>query len=365
VRVAYVLKRFPRLSQTFVLAELLGLQDHGVDLTVLAGRGSDEAVTHPDVARLTAPVTYVGADEERAARAVADAVAEQGVTHLHAHFATWASRVTARAGALAGVPYSFTAHATDIYRADVDRALLARLVAGAAFAVTVTDDNAGVLRGLVTEHGREGRVVRLYNGLDLERLTPGPPAAQRSGEVLAVGRLVAKKGFDDLVRAVGRLRAQGRELEVTVVGDGPERPALEGLAKDLGVDLLVTFAGAADSAQVADRMRRAALLAVPCVVTADGDRDALPTVVVEAMALGLPVVATDVNGLPEMVQDGLTGAVVPERDVDALAAALTGLLDDPAGRDAYAAAGRERAERLFDRRATVATLAGLFAGGPA
>jgi glycosyltransferase involved in cell wall biosynthesis len=112
-------------------------------------------------------------------------------------------------------------------------------------------------------------------------------------------------------------------------------------------------------------MRSAAVLAVPCVVTDDGDRDALPTVVIEAMAHGLPVLATDVNGLPEMVEDAVSGVVVPQRSPEAFATALGTLLADPAGRDALATAARSRAEALFDLRRNVGALADLYAGAGA
>ncbi len=361
VRVGYVLKRFPRLSQTFVLHELLELERRGVDVVVLAGRDGGEELTHPAVARLRAPVTYVGADAGPAADAVAAAVAEHGLTHLHAHFAGWAARVADAAGTAAGVPFSLTAHATDIYRADVDTTALAGLLSRAAAVVTVTDGNVGVLAAMAPG----ARVVRVYNGVDVTGIAPGPRAADRTRTALAVGRFVPKKGFDDLVRALAVLRAQGADVAVTFVGDGPERGPLTTLASDLGVADLVSMPGSADGEAVAAAMRSAAVLAVPCVVTADGDRDALPTVVIEAMAHGLPVLATDVNGLPEMVEDAVSGVVVPQRSPEVLAAALARLLDDPAGRDALATAARSRAEALFDLRRNVGALADLYAGAGA
>lgn len=360
MRVGYVLKRFPRLSQTFVLSELLELERAGVDVVVFAGRDSGgEDVTHPGVARLRAPIHYVGPGEDAPLRVAAIAV-EGGVTHLHAHFAGWATRVAAAAGSEAGLPYSVTAHATDIYGAGVDRAALGVLLAGAAFVVTVTDANAAWLSQV--PGAREARVVRIYNGIDSTAVEPGPPAARRTRQVLAVGRLVPKKGFDDLVRVTAELAHRGTEVDVRVVGDGPEGTALRGLAAELGVGDLVRFTGPADSTEVARAMRAAAVLVVPSVVTADGDQDALPTVVLEAMAAGLPVVATDINGLPEMVVDGVSGLVVPSRDTGSLAVAVEGLLADPVLRDRLATAARARLEQVFDLRRNVGQLADLFAG---
>lgn len=352
-----MLKRFPRLSQTFVLSELLELERRGVHVVVLAGRDSGEDVTHPGVARLRAPVHHVGTDGDAAAR-VAELAAGHGLQHLHAHFAGWAAHTAATAASQADLPFSLTAHATDIYRADVDRAALAGLLVRAAFVVTVTDANAAWLTQL--PRAGQARIVRVYNGIDVAAAAAGPPAAGRTDEVLAVGRLVPKKGFDDLIRAVAESARRGTGIEVRVIGEGPERVTLEALADRLGVAGMIRFTGAADSSEVAGAMRSAAVLAVPSVVTADGDRDALPTVVLEAMAAGLPVVATDVNGLPEMVVDGESGLVVPARAPDALAGAVAGLLPDRERRDRLAAAGRQRVERLFDVRDSVSQLGDLF-----
>ena len=168
MRVAYVLKRFPRLSQTFVLDELLELERQGVELVVLARRGSDEALVHDRVRELRAPVHHLSPAAEP--QEVAARLREHAAQHVHAHFATWASDAAHRAAALAGLPFSFTAHATDLYRADVDREALARRASAARFVVTVTEDNRRWLEGLLAERHLPGRVVRLYNGVDLDRL---------------------------------------------------------------------------------------------------------------------------------------------------------------------------------------------------
>lgn len=359
MRVGYVLKRFPRLSQTFVLEEMLELERRGVEIVVLAGRGSDEPVQHPRVALLRASVHVLAPDA--APRDVAELLAAERVDHVHAHFATWAAEVARRASRIAGVPYSFTAHATDIYRQDIDEAALAERMHEARFVVTVTDHNREHLLRVVNRHGMSGRVVRLYNGVDVARLRRDD-SLRRGDLVVGVGRLVEKKGFDDLVRAAELLRDAGRPLPVVLVGEGPERRRLEAMRDERRLARLVRLAGACDQESVLDLLRRAAVLVLPCVVTPDGDRDALPTVVLEAMAVGAPVVSTRVSGIPEMVEDGASGLLVEQRDPGGLAAAVRRVIDDPTLARTFADAAREHVERHFSLTDNVAGLERLFRG---
>ena len=361
MRVAYVLKRFPRLSQTFVLDELLELERQGVDLVVLARRGSDEPLVHDRVQDLRAPVRHLSPGAP--VGELADLLRELSVDHVHAHFATWASEAAAAAGARAGVPFSFTAHATDLYRSDVDHAALAERVAEARFVVTVTDDNLAWLQRLLAERGRRGRVVRLHNGVDLGRL-PRSRGPRAQDLLVGVGRLVEKKGFADLLAALQLLRRDGHDLRLELVGEGPLRDRLAARATELGLDGAVVLHGAQRQDDVLALVRRAAALVVPSVVAADGDRDALPTVVLEAMALGTPVVATRVSGIPEMVEDGSSGLLVDPHDPPALAAAVRRVVQDPALGDRLADAARTRVEERFALSTNVAVLRRLFAQAP-
>jgi glycosyltransferase involved in cell wall biosynthesis len=290
---------------------------------------------------------------------VAAVLRATGVDHVHAHFATWAAETARQAAALAGLPFSFTVHATDLHRADVDRAALAERVAEAAFVVTVTEHNRQALDDVLRAAGRTGRVHVLPNGVDLARLRPAPRPRPRC--VVAVGRLVEKKGFPDLVAALALLRETGRPVPATVIGEGPERSRLEALRDRSGLRDLLDLPGARTHEEVLAAVAGAGVLALPCVVTADGDRDALPTVVLEAMALGTPVVSTDVSGLPEMVEDGRSGRLVPPHDPAALAAAIGELLDDPDRAADLADAARRRVEERFDLRRSVARLHELIA----
>jgi glycosyltransferase involved in cell wall biosynthesis len=366
-RVCYLLKRYPRLSQTFVLNEMLELERQGVEVVVIARDGSGEAIAHPATKRLRAPVHYLRALEPREERwddVAAALLRALRVDHVHAHFATWAAGAAMRAARRAGIPYSFTAHATDIWRDTVDTGALVERMAGASFVATVSECNRRHLGALLDDAGRDGRVVRLYNGLDLERLRPaaGP---RTPGLVVAVGRLIEKKGFADLVEATRILAARGDDLRTVIVGDGPERASLDAQIARAGLHGRVELVPALAQDEVLALIGSATAFALPCVVGADGDRDGLPTVLLETMALGTPAVSTTVAGVPEMIEDGVSGLLVGQRDPAALADALGRLLGDAALRERVAAGALDAMHERFSIRRNVADLAAGFAAAAA
>jgi colanic acid/amylovoran biosynthesis glycosyltransferase len=394
--VAYLLKMYPRFSETFILAELLELERQGLRLHVVSLKKPDDGVFHADVARLRARVTYLpesplidpGAwaaahrqlaarDPRRYGAALASALARRrstavkhflragviapllprlGITHVHAHFASAPAAVALHLHRLTGVSYSLTAHAKDIYADDVDETALAAKLRSARFAVTVSDYNRRHLARLVDPQ----RLVRIYNGIDLERFSPNGAWPAEPPLVLGVGRLIEKKGFEDLVRACALLARGGRCFRCAIVGKGPLESRLRALVHGLGVGDVVELAGPLPQERLLALYRRASVVVAPCVVGSDGNRDGLPTVLIEAMALGVPVVSTDVTGIPELVQDHRTGLVVPQRDPDAIARAIGRLLEDRAAAAALARAARTSVEAEFDLRRNVTRLRSLL-----
>lgn len=377
-RVGYVVKVFPRLSETFIVSELLAQERAGLEVEVFSLRPSEDVGAHGVHKAIAAPVTYlqssditVGAlvDELEHARAHADLdrlladardehprelvqalqlarlVREREIDHLHVHFANVAATVARLAARVAGVSYSVTTHAKDIFHEDVVPERLHRVLADASAVITVSDFNVAHLRRLFPDLA--ARVHRIYNGLDLERFPYVSPEL-RPGRVLGVGRFVEKKGFGDLIDACALLAAEGRSFECRIVGRGTLEGELRAKVADLGLEEHVTIAGPASQEVVRAELTAAAALATPCVVGADGNRDGLPTVLLEAMAVGTPCVATDVTGIPEVLQDGRTGLAVPQRAPAALAAALGRLLDDAALRVELAQHARELIEDRFD-----------------
>ena len=392
--VLYVLKRFPRLSETFVLREVLGLEAAGVRVLVDALLAPEESPTHPELEAVRAEVRYVprharlrdGASLRahlrlalrhpvrwptlalRARRdgtwrrfvqggIVADRVRREGVTHVHAHFATASSEVAVVAAALAGVTCSVTAHAKDIYHHDNAPHLVRRL-SGVDTVVTVSSHNVAHLESVVREGGIRASVRHVANGVGLGPVVD--PAASTS--LLCVARLVPKKGLDLLVRATALLTPSHPDLVVDVIGDGPLRAELISLADSLGVADRVRFHGAAAADGVQAALARCRAFVLPCRIDADGDRDGMPTVLVEALARAVPVVSTDVVGIGELVVDERTGLLVPPDDVSALAHALDRLLVDPALATRLGRAGRRLVAERYGPADATAALLDVFAG---
>jgi colanic acid/amylovoran biosynthesis glycosyltransferase len=396
-RTAYVLKRFPRISETFVAAELIELERQGEDLVVFALSRPDEPFEHAFLDELRSPVVYLPHRPLRQPLRVARALAhvwrgeprgwlraaryalwpprlrglrklvqatvlrvemeKAGITHAHAHFATAAARLANLAWRMGGPSYSVTTHAKDIYHRQVRADHLRDKLAHARFVATVSRANREHLEARL---GLNGRLHVVANSVDLRRLGSPRHGTGEPGLVLTVARLVEKKGLGDLVEACAELGRRRPELGVRleVVGDGPLRAELEAAAARLGVD--ARFRGALPQEQVLELYRRAAVYCLPCVVAASGDRDGLPTSVLESMALGVPVVTTAVSGLPDAVVHEATGLVAPQRDPRALAAALERVLADPGLGDRLATAARRRVERSFSLEHSAARLRELF-----
>jgi glycosyltransferase involved in cell wall biosynthesis len=382
--IGYVVSTWPRLSQTFVLNEILALEQRGVRVQIFSTKNPGGEPVHAKLAQVRAPVAYLtfrhrgraillanvrvarrrpGAYARGLLRAMrfgrtavvkrffqagylADCLGREPVTHLHAHFATGPAQVAMLAHDLVGVPYSFTAHARDIF-VDTPPALLRAEMERARAVITVSEYNRRHLASLSRK--LNGKVHCIACGLDLSeftfrwpRATDAPPLV-----ILAVARLVEKKGLGNLIAAAALLRAQGLSFRVEIIGEGPLRPNLEAAVTACGLADTVTLRGAQPHEVVRAAYGHASIFVLPCVVAEDGDRDGLPVVLLEAMASGLPVVTTPVVGIPELIQTGRHGLLVPEQDPRTLARALRRLLLDARLRDRFARAARTRIEERF------------------
>lgn len=390
--VGYVVKRYPRLSETFIVNEILAHEAAGVPVEIFSLRPCCDTHFQDAIARVRAPVTYLPSDslrssdfwtilQQAAARApalwpavseiplpaardvwqaavLAQHAVERGIPHLHAHFATAPTTVAMLAARMAGITFSFTAHARDIYGPEVRSDDLRRKLERAAAAITVSDYNAEHLRQ--TYGAAADRLTRVYNGLPLDEFTWRSPV-DRAPIVLAVGRLVEKKGFADLIEACAILDRAGLSFRCHIIGAGPLDAALRDQIDRRRLESRVHLLGPLPRAEVVQHMQTAAVLAAPCVVSADGDRDGLPTVLLESMALGTPCVSTAITGIPEVIQDRVTGLMVSERAPQALADALSQLLRDSTLRGQIASAARGLVERSFDERRNAERLRAIFA----
>ena len=392
-KIAYVVKRYPRFSETFIVNEILAHEAAGWELEIFSLRPPEDTHFQNAISRVRAPVTYLrteglqlddfwalaarverempgawsvmgeglagGASIRDVCKAVflAQAARARGLAHLHAHFATSAATVARLAAKLTGLPFTFTAHAKDIFHESVDPADLRAKLRDAAAVVTVSDFNVAHLRE--TFGADAARVRRVFNGLDLA-LFPYAAPVERPPRIVAVGRLVEKKGFGDLVEACALLAARGCRFEALIVGSGEEEAALRAKIERTGLQGRVVMAGPRPQSEIIHLVQESAVMAAPCVVGRDGNRDGLPTVLLESMALGTPVVSTAVTGIPEVVRDGETGLLVAESSPAELADALERLLDDAALRVRLATGARRLIEEQFDVHANAAELGAIF-----
>lgn len=397
--VAYLVKRFPRLSETFVLNEILEIRRQGLKVQLYALEDPREAISHPEAESLRPEVTYLhdaGRGFRSWRRVIAGAsiqaltdpratlrlawtllsvnrsmpslrhalealwlardLRRRGISHIHAHFAHSPAAVAYMVNLISGIPFSFTAHAKDLYTT-LPRNLRIRCRA-ASFVVTCTEFNGRHLEDLL-EGGAQALIHIVYHGTDLSRFTPSAHCPQR-GQILSVGRLVPKKGYSDLIGALGRLQVQGIPFECDIFGGGPMRASLTESARSAGLGGRVRFHGPRLQQEVIAAYRSAAVFVLAPVVMEDGDRDGIPNVLVEAMACGVPVVSTRISGIPELIEDGVDGLLVDPGDEAALAAAIQRLLEGGELAARIGRAGRRKVEQRFDLVANSTRLVQLF-----
>ncbi|MCA9197811.1 MAG: glycosyltransferase family 4 protein [Planctomycetales bacterium] len=391
-RVAYVLKVYPRFSQTFIVNEILAHQAASQAVDLFSLRRPNDGRFHQKLSQVTSPVHYLDQvphasdeflqqihqtaescpivwdvlrDEPQAttvelyqAARLATAIRQQGIQHLHAHFGNTAAEVARLAAKIAEVSYSFTAHARDIFHETVNQAALERRVQEATRIVTVSQFNMDYLQTRFAPHA--SRMSLVYNGLNLDEFAYSPTMT-RSPIILAVGRLIQKKGFATLIDACAKLIQQGHsQLQCHIIGSGPLENELRLRIHRHGLESQIRLLGALPSEEVQARLRQAALLAAPCEVAEDGDRDGLPTVLLEAMALGTPCVSTAVTGIPEVVFHGQTGLLTPPQDANALAVAMRSLLQDANLAKQVSQNARRLMETSFDIHTNTNQLRELF-----
>jgi len=287
---------------------------------------------------------------------VAQEMREEAFTLVHAHFADSASTLALLAAMLLNLPFSFTAHAYDIFTPQV---IFTEKLARARFVVTCTQYNR---RYLVEQYPEQAgdKIYVNYHGLDLDKLQPGPRPQNPLPVILSVGRLVPKKGLGVLLHACRILRDQGIDFLCRIVGDGPERPRLEMFIRLNHLMDRVEITGYKASGEVLDAYRGAAVFVLPCVVEEDGNRDGIPNVLAEAMAMELPVISTTVSGIPELVEKGVSGLLLEGSEPELLAQTILAVLESPEMGRRLGQAARARVAAIFDSRRNLDELAAFF-----
>jgi glycosyltransferase involved in cell wall biosynthesis len=400
--IVVLLKGYPRLSETFIAQELLGLEKAGYQLELVSMRRPTDKKRHPVHDEIRAPVhylpEYLHLEPMRVLKAVLKVAAKPGfleaakvflrdlpkdfsrnrfrrfgqaavlaaewpsqATWLHVHFIHTPASVGRYASLIGNIPWSVSAHAKDIW---TSRAWdLTDKLAAARWTVTCT--RAGFDR--LNELAERPNVHLSYHGLDLDRFPHSESARPlRDGNdpadpvrILSVGRAVEKKGYDVLLEALARLPA-GIAWSFTHIGGGDELARLKALAESLGIAERITWKGALDQREILQHYRDADLFALACRITADGDRDGLPNVLVEASSQSLPIVSTDISGIAELFKTEENGLLVSSEDVGALAAALERMIREPALRQRLGKTAEERVRRDFDYHSSIGDLKRLF-----
>jgi len=281
-----------------------------------------------------------------------------GVSHLHVHFAGLASRCAWWLKRLFGFTYSFTGHANDIFCPKPDQRVgLADLLNDASFVVTVSDYSAGRLIQSFPEAA--GKIHRVYNGVDLSMFKQSTPSTGRI-KLLSIGRLIEKKGFVYLIDAARLLRDRGFEFECKIIGDGPERTLLQKSIQTHRLEKHVDLTGPLSQPEIVDLLAQSSIFVFPAVHDQSGDSDNLPTVLIEAMASRLALVATNVAGIPEMLYHRENGILLPEKYPIQLADAIQYLGSNRELLDLYGRTSRQFAERKFSLQTTIGALRRIF-----
>jgi glycosyltransferase involved in cell wall biosynthesis len=423
--IAYVLKGFPVLSETFISSEIHRVEKAGVNLRIFVVKPRDEREHHPVIDRIRAQPDYLpptslisetsrtrwlldntpsfvpcllrmlGRKPSGTLRAIRFALAESVLTrksiwswpkvscvrdlllalaladrilrapdvrHLHAHFAHDTTTITWLAAMITGLAFSFYAERLN------PRGLLRRKINASSFVITCTEANRRYLSAMV--NGTP--IHRVYHGLndDFWRFSQRPAPSNRPDgnlRLLAVGRLVAKKGFDTFVEACGLLDREGVAFEATIIGEDDDVGDNFSVGEDLrrriarlGLENRVHMLGQIGQAELFEHYREATVFCLPCRVLENGDRDGIPNVLLEAMSCGVPVVSTPVSGIPELVEDGTNGLLVPQDDPEALAAALRKLHENPDLVSRFGHGGRTTVRERFDGDVLSRYLATLF-----
>lgn len=400
--IGFILKGYPRLSETFITNEILLLEKLGYDIHIFALQNPDEKKIHENVRKIKARVTYIpdsfwpnlvqfltanyrlllnssntywpalkyallrslrrrsASTIKRFSQAVIlvhEKLPDSQAGYFHAHFSHGPTTVAYFASQLTGCQYSFSAHAKDIYLQD--REFLARKIWNARFAVTCTEYNR---RHLISIVGEAAPIFRVYHGIDLDLFSPKKKSRNKKARprILSIGRFVPKKGFSVLLHALKLMNDKGIDFHCDLVGGGEQQDELTALTKKLSLQNNVKLHGKKSQKELFEFYKNADLFALACEVQEDGDRDGIPNVLVEAMAMAIPVVSTRISGIPELIIDRETGMLAEQKNPESVAQAITAILQDHALAGKLAKAGLRKVRQGFDNKRNVQLIAGFL-----
>lgn len=399
VKLAYLMSRFPKISETFILHEILELQKLGIRIEIFPLVHEHESAVHPEAEPLVKRAHYPALFSTEllsaqfywfrksplqyslvwlrafrgnitsarfllrsfvvipVAALFARKIKQLGISHVHAHWATHPALAAWVIHQLTGLPYSFTAHAHDIY---VERPMLGEKIRKASFVVTISDYNKQLLQGLYGESANV-KIHVVHCGVDPESFQPKPLRGSKSDfTILCVASLSDYKGQAYLVDACSLLRRRGIDFRCLLIGEGDCRGELEKRIRDLHLERQIQLLGWKPHQQVREYMARADVVVLPSVTTITGKKEGIPVALMEALAMEVPAVSTSISGIGELVQDEETGLLVPERDPIALANAITRLQKNPELGRRLGHSGRRKVLMEFNLHKNAQTLAKLF-----
>ncbi|RJP28763.1 MAG: glycosyltransferase [Candidatus Omnitrophota bacterium] len=421
-KIAYILSQFPETHETFILREIKALKEKGVDVKIISLKKCRDRVIHDEAKEFIKDTIYADVSVLRIACSVlskplrslgalgyvlrsyfgkpwefvkamyvlaeclsiAPMLKKMRIKHMHSHWATMPTTAAVILNKLTGIPFSFTAHAWDLF---IDCDGLEEKINKARFAVTCTGYNKNFM-GYFCNNGQADKVYLNYHGLDLSKYVGGqgfkesrnqeskyvrdPQSAIRDTQyairttqydkisILAIGRLVETKGFEYLIEACGMLKERGIDFECFIVGQGPLEKRLAYSVERIELKDKIKFLGLQTQEQIKKLFSDASVLVQPSVMAGNGDRDGIPNVIIEAMALGVPVISTNFSGIPEVVIDKKTGILVQEKDSNELANAIENLHKDCYLTDKIIKNAREHVEKKFNIDTNVRELIEIF-----
>jgi len=400
-KIGYLVKTFPKLSETFILNEILELERQGLNLHIFSLRNPQDEKSHTTLQKLKADVTYipsllpqspqeilhlqpanVGLMQQNVQRYfqvlqldhsvteiealniflqagyLVQAIRATGISHLHAHFINIPAAVAESTAQLCGIPYSITAHAKDIYLSKPE--ILNRRISKAQFVVTCTEYNQKFLKSISTSN----TPIHLnYHGLDLNRFYCRKRNEEKVNElptILSVGRFCEKKGFPYLIQACKILKEKSHRFRCLIVGYGPLQTEIEQMISKLKLEDCVFLVGKMTQDELIELYCQADIFVLPCYVTENGDRDGIPNVLLEAMAMKVPVISTNISGISELIKHKINGILVPPKEPYLLAIELENLLKQPELRNTLGELGRKQVTNNFSINKNITDLKNIF-----
>ena len=396
-KIAYIFSQFPETHETFILREIIELKKNNINPELFSLKKCKDRVIHPQAQKFITQTHYSSLISLKIIMVMfyfmwnkpiefmrlihylikfnsssfeflikslaiipislyyAKIMRDLQITHIHSHWATIPTTSAVIISRILGIPFSFTAHAWDIF---LPNPMLKEKVSNAEFVATCTGYNKNHLDSLL-EYKENDKIFLNYHGIDFDTL----PEVHKNIDgnlIFSIGRLCEQKGFPYLIEACAILRDQGYQFKCIIIGEGPDRKALTAQIELLGLQKFVFLSGMKPQSYIFEMFNKARMFVLPCVISRNGDRDGIPNVMIEALALRTPVISTTVSGVPEIIINNITGIAVEPRNAQQVAEAIIELLNNPDAAKTFVKNGRDLVEEKFDIKKNIKELVEIF-----